>query len=362
MAQQLFLLLIALQLTLFSRFPGFCKAAQVPAFFVIGDSLVDPGNNNYIVTIAKSNFPPYGMQFDTRMPTGRFTNGRTSADWLAALLGLPLPPAFLDPSLTAVNYLQGVNFASAGCGIIDATGNIFVGRIPLSEQVTQLAKVKKQIAGVIGPGAAENLIASSIVATIVGSNDYINNYLFKATKEAKLPPKQFQDLLISTYAEQVKRLYDIGVRKLIAFNIPPIGCIPRSLAFYGSKNGECIQFVNDFAINFNKEFKPLIQKLRKTLSGLEIVHTDSYKEVTTIYDNPSNFGFTFNSIACCGKGRYNGLIQCLPHFPSCRDYDQRIFFDSFHTTARANNIVANFTYFGGQEFNDPISVQQLASL
>lgn len=55
-----------------------------PASFILGDSLVDPGNNNYILTLAKSNFRPNGLDFP-QGPTGRFCNGRTTADFIGAL-------------------------------------------------------------------------------------------------------------------------------------------------------------------------------------------------------------------------------------------------------------------------------------
>lgn len=51
------------------------------AFFVFGDSTVDPGNNNYIRTLMKGNFPPYGNDFVNQTPTGRFTNGRLVTDY-----------------------------------------------------------------------------------------------------------------------------------------------------------------------------------------------------------------------------------------------------------------------------------------
>ncbi|KAL0914107.1 hypothetical protein M5K25_017611 [Dendrobium thyrsiflorum] len=51
-------------------------AGQVPAMFVFGDSLVDPGNNNQLLTMAKANFRPHGIDFPEG-PTGRFCNGGT---------------------------------------------------------------------------------------------------------------------------------------------------------------------------------------------------------------------------------------------------------------------------------------------
>lgn len=54
---------------------------QVPAFFIFGDSLVDNGNNNGILTLARANYRPYGIDFP-QGTTGRFTNGRTYVDAL----------------------------------------------------------------------------------------------------------------------------------------------------------------------------------------------------------------------------------------------------------------------------------------
>lgn len=53
----------------------------VPAVFAFGDSIVDPGNNNYIRTLIKCNFLPYGRDFaEGNRPTGRFSNGKVPSD------------------------------------------------------------------------------------------------------------------------------------------------------------------------------------------------------------------------------------------------------------------------------------------
>lgn len=66
-----------------SSFHGFRYGAeaqpQVPCYFIFGDSLVDNGNNNNIVSLAKANYMPYGIDFPGG-PTGRFSNGKTSVD------------------------------------------------------------------------------------------------------------------------------------------------------------------------------------------------------------------------------------------------------------------------------------------
>lgn len=49
--------------------------------FIFGDSLTEVGNNNYLrYSLAKSNYPWYGIDFSGGQATGRFTNGRTIGD------------------------------------------------------------------------------------------------------------------------------------------------------------------------------------------------------------------------------------------------------------------------------------------
>lgn len=58
----------------------------VPAVFVFGDSIVDPGNNNNVKTIVKCNFPPYGRDFMGGKPTGRFCNGNVPSDFIGTYI------------------------------------------------------------------------------------------------------------------------------------------------------------------------------------------------------------------------------------------------------------------------------------
>ncbi|KAF7075521.1 hypothetical protein CFC21_080293 [Triticum aestivum] len=91
-------------------------AGSVPALYVFGDSLVDVGNNNHLLTPIKADFTHNGMDYPGRKATGRFSNGKNSADFLADKLGL----ATLSSSSNA-NYVNGVNFASGGAGVSNAT-------------------------------------------------------------------------------------------------------------------------------------------------------------------------------------------------------------------------------------------------
>ncbi|VAH79287.1 unnamed protein product [Triticum turgidum subsp. durum] len=64
--------LLLLVLLVAASGPGARADPQVPCYFVFGDSLVDNGNNNDIASLARANYPPYGIDFPGGA-TGRFT-------------------------------------------------------------------------------------------------------------------------------------------------------------------------------------------------------------------------------------------------------------------------------------------------
>ncbi|KAL4625195.1 hypothetical protein ACB092_05G007100 [Castanea dentata] len=90
------------------------------ALFIFGDSFFDAGNNNYIntTTLDQANFWPYGETY-FKFPTGRFSDGRLTSDFIAEYAKLPLIPPFLQPGNN--QYYYGVNFASAGAGALVET-------------------------------------------------------------------------------------------------------------------------------------------------------------------------------------------------------------------------------------------------
>nr|GEV16923.1 lipase, GDSL [Tanacetum cinerariifolium] len=98
--------------------------------FVFGDSLFDPGNNNYIntTTAFQAYFTPYGESY-FYPSTGMFSNGRLIPDFIAGYAGLLLIPAYLEPCNNEFTY--GANFASAGAGALIGTRAGFVCIHPL---------------------------------------------------------------------------------------------------------------------------------------------------------------------------------------------------------------------------------------
>ena len=107
--------------------PNTIAQARVSSIIVFGDSSVDAGNNNFIPTIARSNFFPYGRDFAGGKATGRFSNGRIPTDFISEAFGLkPIVPAYLDPAYNISDFATRVTFASAGTGYDNATSDVLV--------------------------------------------------------------------------------------------------------------------------------------------------------------------------------------------------------------------------------------------
>eukprot|EP01018_Ginkgo_biloba_P018880 Gb_18924 [translate_table: standard] len=179
------------------------KRMAVPALFVFGDSLLDTGNNNNLITIVKANSPPYGSDYHNGTRGGRFTNGPVTTDFIAASLNLPSPP----PSLSAGDNIErGVNFASGGSGILDATGDSNGQHISMWNQIKRFEAVKNKLVQKLGIKRSSSIISKAIFYITVGGNDYLITYysIPRGPMYALYSPEDFRDLLISTLANQLK--------------------------------------------------------------------------------------------------------------------------------------------------------------
>ncbi|KAM3755983.1 hypothetical protein ACB098_02G078300 [Castanea mollissima] len=322
-----------------------CFAQNVPAYFVFGDSLVDPGNNNYIVTLAKANYIPNGIDFG--MPTGRFTNGRTVVDIIGNFspgqeLGFKdYVPPYLAPTTAGAVMLQGVNYASGGGGILNETGKIFGGRLNLDAQIDNFANSRQDIISSIGAPEALTLFGKAFFFVTIGSNDFLDNYLIpviSAVKQKLVTPNVFVGAMISRYRLQLMRLYNLGARKIIVANVGRIGCVPYQRDINLFTGDACVSFSNQLDQLFNAELKSLITDLSTNLQGSKFVYADAYSIVEDIQKNYISYGeyaegFENANSACCYLvGRFEGLTPCGSLSKVCSDRSKYVFWDPFHPT------------------------------
>ncbi|KAI5648079.1 hypothetical protein M9H77_34084 [Catharanthus roseus] len=173
--------------------------------FVFGDSLTEVGNNNYLqLSLAKANYPFYGIDFNGGKATGRFTNGRTIGDIISAKLGIQPPPPYLSLTPSDDAILRGVNYASGGAGILNDTGLYFIERLSFHDQINCFEKTKDAMKNKIGAEAANKLCNQALYFIGIGSNDYVNNFLQPFLSDGQqYTHDEFVGLLISTLGEQM---------------------------------------------------------------------------------------------------------------------------------------------------------------
>ncbi|GFQ05788.1 GDSL esterase/lipase at1g71250 [Phtheirospermum japonicum] len=337
-------------------------AAQATALFVFGDSLVDNGNNNFLNSIAKSNYYPYGVD-STRGPTGKFSNGNTFVDYLGAWLGIASPPPFADPTTAGSRILGGVNYASAAAGILDETGQHYGERYTLSQQVMNFERTLSELRRMMGPPDLNKYLSKSIALLVFGSNDYINNYLMPNIYPSRYTynPAQFANLLLNHYARQLVALYSVGLRKFVLAGVGPLGCIPNQLATGQAPPGRCVDYVNQMLGPFNQGLLSLVNAMNNgSHPGSMFVYGNSYGAIGDILNNPERYGFRVVDRGCCGIGRNQGQITCMPWTAPCGNRNEYVFWDAFHPTQAVDAIVAHRAYAGPPSDAYPINVQQLA--
>ncbi|KAK4858916.1 hypothetical protein QYF36_023788 [Acer negundo] len=336
-------------------------APQVPCYFIFGDSLVDNGNNNQLNSLAKANYMPYGIDFPNG-PTGRFSNGKTTVDVITELLGFD---DYISPYSTTrgQDILRGVNYASAAAGIREETGQQLGDRISFRGQVQNYRNTVQQVVSLLGDeDSASDYLSKCIYSIGLGSNDYLNNYFMPLSYSSsrQYTPEQWADLLIQEYTRQLSDLYDYGARKFVLIGVGQIGCSPNELAQNSPDGRTCVQRMNSANEIFNNKLKALVDQFNNNRSDAKFIYVNVYGIFQDIITNPSQYGFTVTNTGCCGVGRNNGQITCLPQQTPCQNRKQYVFWDAFHPTEAANAVLGRRSYSGSDCY--PIDIQQLAQL
>ncbi|KAK9091972.1 hypothetical protein Syun_026883 [Stephania yunnanensis] len=261
--------------------------AKVPAIIVFGDSTVDAGNNNQVPTLVRSDFAPYGRDFEGGKPTGRFSNGRLVTDFVSEAFGLkPFVPAYLDPGYGIEDFATGVTFASAGSGYDNATAHL-TNVIPLWKQLENFKDYKNKLSNHFGITKAEQILQEALYMTSMGTNDIVLNYYLVPERSIQFTIEGYEDFLVSIADNFVVELYKLGARKISLGGLPPIGCLPlmRTL-FFKSNKGDCREEFNNLARNFNGMLKDLVSKLRKEVKDIKLVFSNTLDKSLQIIKSP----------------------------------------------------------------------------
>ncbi|XP_057981931.1 GDSL esterase/lipase 5-like isoform X2 [Malania oleifera] len=303
------------------------------ALFIFGDSVLDPGNNNYIntSTLDQANFWPYGITYFHR-PTGRFSDGNCQ-------------------------FYDGANFASAGAGALVET---FPGQVVnLGTQLKYFKKAEKVLRGEMGDGAAKTILSDAVYLVSIGNNDYISPFLTNSSPPLLSYSKsQFVAMVIGNLTTVVKEIYKSGGRKFGFLNVGPLGCLPglRILKPHNNKGGCLASETSKLGKLHNEVLSKLLPKLHHQFQGFKYSLLDVHSGLLERMNNPSKYGLKEGKSACCGSGQFGGVFSCggrrpVKKFHLCGDVNKHLFWDSYHLTERVYRQLADQMWSGKQKAN-----------
>ncbi|KAI3463052.1 hypothetical protein Pfo_019715 [Paulownia fortunei] len=361
-------LLVSLAMDAVGRWISAAPPCDFPAIYNFGDSNSDTGG----ISAAFGPIPPpYGESFFQR-PAGRECDGRLIIDFIAEHLGLPYLSSYLDSLGT--NFRHGANFAAGGSTTLRQNETIFengISPFSLDIQTVHFDQFKARTSEL--HQEARNLFDRSklprpqefsraLYTFDVGQNDLVAGFrkLTIAQLRAAFPD------IVNQLAAAVIHLYQQGARTFWIHNTGPIGCLPAATLYIrNSKPGfldkyGCIRGQNVMAVEFNRQLKARVTKLRTELPRASLIYVDVYSAKYHLISNTKNYGFMDPLKICCGRHESNINVWCgqrtIVHGSeilgvSCGSPSSYVSWDGVHYSQAANQWIANHILNGS--FSDP---------
>ncbi|KAJ6350994.1 hypothetical protein OIU78_007002 [Salix suchowensis] len=299
---------------------GPVSSANVSAVFIFGDSIFDAGNNHFNRSCSvQADFPPYGSSFFHRS-TGRFTNGRTVADFISQFLGIEFQKPFLEAQLAVMNGSRkdypsnGINFASAGSGVLQATNQDW-GVISIQQQLRQFQALVQE-----------------------------------------------NQAMLAEVGNLIDQIYKLGARRIALFSLGPVGCVPARALLPGAPVDKCFGKMNLMVKNYNKGLESLVDDMPIQYPGAAGVFGAVYDIVQRFRAIPAQYRFSDVTNACCGDGTHGGLLQCgREGYKICPNPNAFFFWDYFHPTEHAYKLISRALWGGERSRIRPVNLKTLAS-
>uniref|UniRef100_A0A1D1ZGK4 GDSL esterase/lipase At2g30310 n=1 Tax=Anthurium amnicola TaxID=1678845 RepID=A0A1D1ZGK4_9ARAE len=323
------------------RIRATAEGSSFSSLLVLGDSMFDTGNNNYIPTYFLANHLPYGRDLDGGNATGRFSNGLLVPDFLVSALGIKQrSPPFLDPTLSNADMLTGVNFASAGSGFDDVT-TVLSGVIPISKQLEMFRAYLAKLELIAGKEEATKIINSALILISEGTNDFILNYYDLQTRKVQYTMEQYQEFILQKTRDAIEELYHLGGRRFAVVGLPPLGCVPVQITIdLENFKRACIAEENFDTFAYNAKLQELLFEMRPSLPEGRIAYIDVLLPLLDMVTWPQKYGFEVTNKGCCATGLVEAGLLCNSLSTSCPDASKYVYFDSIHPTEKAYRVIA----------------------
>ncbi|XVF44878.1 hypothetical protein PTKIN_Ptkin02bG0158700 [Pterospermum kingtungense] len=263
------------------------SAKNISAIFIFGDSIFDAGNNHFNKNCsAQADFPPYGSTF-FHHPTGRFTNGRTVADFISQFMGIGMQQPYLEAQNAVFNGSRkdypsnGINFASAGSGVLPGTNKDW-GVISIQEQLRQFQTLAEQ------NRIDKRVVEKSVIFLESGSNDIFNYFL--PFDPPTLDPDAYVEAMTNKVANLIDQIYKLGSQRIAVFSLGPVGCIPARALLPAAPLNRCYGKINVMVKKYNKALERLVNNIPLTHPGAVAVYGAVYDMVQHFRALPNRYG------------------------------------------------------------------------
>ncbi|THG06267.1 hypothetical protein TEA_006042 [Camellia sinensis var. sinensis] len=190
----------------------FAEAQKVPAIYVLGDSLVDVGNNNHLkLSLAKADFAHSASTFLAKNLPEDSAMAKTLLTFLGwTRVGCGHETSNL-PSVRQISGLEKINpHPSANPADADWQfgGWMRIGlarqSIPLTKQVEYYSTVYEDLVQQLGSATALDHLSKSLFAVVIGSNDILGYFKSGSDLPKKITQQQYVDLMVMTLKDVLK--------------------------------------------------------------------------------------------------------------------------------------------------------------
>lgn len=287
---------------------GFSAPTPIHQVVVFGDSLSDNGNLYEYMDHQLPMSPPYYA--------GRFTNGPV---WIELLMDKLYP-------LNGQAHLMNYAFGGAGISLEEKSDD---GEFSLSNQIRSYLEANNQTA-----------LPDALYVVWIGANNYFN-----------LPddPDEVVDAVIKGIGMNVETLIHHGAKQVMLLNVPNLAKVPAAIEY------EAVDELRYMSLEHNRRLKLLISHLKNTYPDVTFIDYDVTMVMDDLIEHPDQYGFT-NVISTCSElmdepqmksaSSHSLFLSTIRQQGMMRD-DQcygYLFFDLYHPTAHAHEIMADTIY------------------
>lgn len=281
-----------------------CIERSYSSIVVFGDSLVDNGNGTYQLTNREWPAPCCTWQ-------GRFSSGPTWPEELAGLLHVSQVQDFAYGGSTSNNEnVQGKSGYNES--------------IPVPDLVTQVSKYLRT-------AKDQRADPHAVYILSTGSND-----LYYGSQKS-LHLLKMADQAVDTIKCEAKKLIDLGANTVVLSSITDMGLTP-SFRHYGNlvmRGGS-----NAYMLRFNQNIREAVKELQQP--NIQVMLADLYKYSEDIYKSAKRHGIK-NTTDACLQGFSKTEKQHGVKKHKCDNPDEYLYWDLFHPTNRAHQLLARAT-------------------